>query len=84
MTESRNIYVFPNVGEFTDSELANVTVLGLKREGLGYTEVDADPTGREFTYDFSSGRFVFDTNIHDSVFTIGRFIPEVINVLYKI
>jgi len=45
----------------TDSLLANIKILGVKRDGVGYTEKDSMPTGdeRKFYYEQAMGRIWF-------------------------
>lgn len=41
------------------AKIANVTILGVKREGLNYTEVSGSPSGRQFKYTEAAGRIDF-------------------------
>lgn len=57
-----NIAATPGKSWVQDAALANVVILGVKREGLGYTEVDTTPVNREFKYGVGDGTIDFDQN----------------------
>lgn len=61
----------------TDAALAFATILDVTRSGQDLEQVDATPTGAEFTFDLATGRFDFDP---DNPFTIYN---EPVIVIYK-
>lgn len=71
----------------TDSDLLNVTILGVKRDGLGYDPKTTAPSGseRKFRYVPGDGKILFSA---DQVFsgppvTVSDDVYEYIHVLYK-
>ena len=83
MVSKKYIYSYPGSSEFISPELAYCEVLDLKRGGMQYKEITGTPAGREFSYEYSSGRFNFDTAIFTGEVPPGRYIPEKILVIYK-
>lgn len=77
------LYAYPNSSQFYDSILAFREILCVKREGIQYDEVTGTPVGRQFKYTSGAGTIDFDANIFDGIWTIGRYIPDKILVLYK-
>jgi len=77
------LFSYPGSPVFTDSALAYSDILVLKREGTGYDEITGTPTGREFSYNYATGVFNFDTNIFTGDVPSGRYIPDKILVIYK-
>lgn len=65
------------------AKIANVTILGVKREGLNYTEVSGSPSGRQFKYTRSAGRIDFAIPFAPPVLIGSKTQSEVIWILIK-
>ncbi len=63
--------------------LMNTVIYGVKREGLGYTQVEDTPGNREFVYDKANGKISFESEFVE-VEVNGRMVAEKIWILYKI
>lgn len=60
MITSRTYRVYVGAYELVSPDLAFTTIYGVKRDGLGQTEVGSSAGNREFVYD-STGKIIFDS-----------------------
>lgn len=60
MIKSKSFFVTPGLWFLQDPELASTTIYGVKRDGLGITEVTGTPGNKEFVYVPEKGRIAFD------------------------
>lgn len=83
---SLTIYGAPGLNFVQDFDIQGVKILGVKREGVGYTEAAVAPVNQEFQYFSSLGRIEFDVNIPFTGTTFGRVnqsLSERVWILYK-
>lgn len=66
----------------TSATIANVTILGVMRNGIGQTDVSTTPVGRQFKY-YSTGMIEFDVNTDNSQIAVNDLLLDKIHVLYK-
>jgi hypothetical protein len=69
--------------QVTVDALQNKTILGVMREGVGYTEVSVSPTGRQFKYTASTGKFEFENTGSGGIFGPLIISLQKVQILYK-
>lgn len=83
-----NIFILPiGATSFAAPELSFSTILGVKRQGLGYTDTfGSAPGNREFLYSSPAGTITFELpgeEVENENPAVDVMVPEKIYVLWK-